>query len=127
MSLSSILRTVVDVCGYSADNIAFGMGGALLGAPQRDDQQFAMKCSAICINGEWRDVFKEPATDSKKVSKKGRITLWESGGEYQTSVDKPTNWTDKGFEWVDAMETYFEDGNVVFTSTFQEVRDRSNK
>ena len=127
VSLSSILRCVVDVAGWSADNIAFGMGGALLGAPQRDDQQFAMKCSAARINGVWRDVFKEPATDSKKISKKGRVALWESGGEYQTSVDKPTNWTDKGFEWADAMETYFEDGSVVFTSTFQEVRDRSNK
>jgi nicotinamide phosphoribosyltransferase len=127
VSLSSILRCVVDVGGWSADNIAFGMGGALLGAPQRDDQQFAMKCSAARINGEWRDVFKEPATDSKKVSKKGRITLWESGGEYQTSVDKPTNWTDKGFEWVDAMETYFEDGEVKFTQTFDEVRANSNR
>src|SRR2546427_334888 len=32
--------------GYAADNIAFGMGGALLQRLDRDTQKFALKCSA---------------------------------------------------------------------------------
>lgn len=65
-------------------------------------------------------------TDAGKSSLKGRVTLWQSGGEYETSVTKPTRWTDKGFEWIDAMETYFEDGEVKFTQTFDEVRANTN-
>ena len=139
MSLSSILRTVVDVCGWSADNIAFGMGGGLLQQCDRDTQKWAMKCSAIGIREwvedgdlgsgwklEWRDVFKDPVTDHGKASLKGRVTLWESGGEYQSSVTKPTRWTDKGIEWKEAMETYFEDGELGFTQTFEQVRANSN-
>lgn len=126
MSLSGILRTVVDVCGWSADNIAFGMGGALLGHPQRDDQQFAMKASSVCVDGQWREVWKDPITASNKASKKGRVQLWESGGEYKSAVKRPANWTDKGFDWKDAMYTYFEDGEVKFTQTFDQVRANSN-
>lgn len=56
---------------FSADNVAFGMGGALLQGINRDTCKWAMKCSAVEINGEWVDVFKEPITDKVKVSKKG--------------------------------------------------------
>jgi nicotinamide phosphoribosyltransferase len=65
--------------GFSADNVAFGMGGALLQAPQRDDQSWAMKCSAIEVNGQWRDVFKDPLHGGKK-SKAGRLKLIELHG-----------------------------------------------
>ncbi|CAA6818606.1 MAG: Nicotinamide phosphoribosyltransferase (EC [uncultured Sulfurovum sp.] len=61
--------------GFSADNIAFGMGGGLLQEPNRDDFRFAMKASAICVDGEWRDVYKDPVTDSGKRSKRGRLGL----------------------------------------------------
>ena len=36
----------------SAENVAFGMGGALLQKLNRDTLQFAMKASAICVDGE---------------------------------------------------------------------------
>lgn len=141
VSLESILRTMVDLHGYSADNFAFGMGGGLLQQLDRDTMKFAMKCSAVGIResvcdqvGEeenrtelvWRDVFKDPATDPGKKSKKGRVTLWTSGGEYESAVDAPTRWTDKGTGWTEAMVTYFEDGEVKFTQTFEEVRANSN-
>ncbi|MGZ8250126.1 nicotinate phosphoribosyltransferase, partial [Methylomagnum sp.] len=37
--------------GYAADNLAFGMGGALLQRLDRDTLKFAMKCSAIRRDG----------------------------------------------------------------------------
>jgi nicotinamide phosphoribosyltransferase len=61
--------------GFAADNIAFGMGGALLQQLNRDTQKFAMKCSAARVNGKWIDVYKDPITDPGKVSKKGRLDL----------------------------------------------------
>ena len=146
VSLSSILRCVVDVAGYSADNIAFGMGGGLLQQCDRDTLKFAMKCSAVGVREYtpvtrqldgyydhesklvWRDVFKDPATDPGKASKKGRVTLFESGGEYVTDIDVelPRHWTDKGTDWKDCLQTYFEDGEVKFTQTFEQVRANSN-
>jgi nicotinamide phosphoribosyltransferase len=44
---------------FSVENIAFGMGGALLQKVDRDTQKFAFKCSHIVINGEEVDVRKK--------------------------------------------------------------------
>lgn len=70
--------------GWSADNIGFGMGGALLQQIDRDTLKFAMKCSSITINGKEMDVFKDPITDSGKKSKKGRLSLIKENGNYKT-------------------------------------------
>jgi nicotinamide phosphoribosyltransferase len=70
--------------GYSADNILFGMGGALLQKLDRDTQKFAMKCSAVKIDGVWHDVQKDPITDKGKRSKKGRLKLIENFGKFKT-------------------------------------------
>ena len=115
--------------GWSADNIAFGMGGALLQIVDRDTQRFAMKCSSIQINGEWRDVQKDPITDSGKRSKGGRVRLFtNSGGEYASGVSAPTGWSDKGIGgWTDALVTVYEDGSLVKSYTFDEVRANSRK
>jgi len=127
LSIQSILRVVVDMNGWSADNIAFGMGGALLQQLDRDTQKFAMKCSAAEINGEWVDVFKDPITDRVKASKKGRVTLWTSGGEFQTAVDQPKGWTDRGTEWTEALVTVYWNGNLHRDWTFEQVRANSMK
>jgi nicotinamide phosphoribosyltransferase len=63
------------VHGWSADNLAFGMGGALLQKLNRDTQMFAFKCSSIRIDGQDRDVFKQPATSDWKKSKAGRFNV----------------------------------------------------
>jgi nicotinamide phosphoribosyltransferase len=69
-SINAIIDTMLSR-GWSLDNIAFGMGGALLQHCDRDWGRWAMKCSAIKVDGEWRDVFKQPKTDSGKTSKRG--------------------------------------------------------
>jgi nicotinamide phosphoribosyltransferase len=58
---------------WSGDNIAFGMGGGSLQQVNRDTLKFAMKCSAIEIDGVWNDVYKEPSDAPWKASKKGRL------------------------------------------------------
>lgn len=59
--------------GFSATNFAFGSGGDLMQNVNRDTCKFAIKCSAIKVNGEWRDVYKDPITDKGKTSLRGRI------------------------------------------------------
>lgn len=82
ISLASIEAILEEMTrrGLSAENIAFGMGGELLQKVNRDTQKFAMKASAALVNGEWRDVFKDPVTDAGKRSKRGRLALVRGAG-----------------------------------------------
>lgn len=79
------ILTVMDLNGYSADNVAFGQGGALLQQINRDTLEFAMKCSAAYINGKWVEVYKDPVTSSMKKSKKGRLMLNLVDGKFVTN------------------------------------------
>lgn len=100
--------------GWSADNIAFGMGGALLQKLNRDTQKFAFKCSCATVNGEDRDVFKDPITDHGKRSKRGRLKVVEENGTYVTKA-----LSDAGD---DQLITVFENGELKKEWTFEEVR-----
>jgi nicotinamide phosphoribosyltransferase len=60
---------------WSIDNLAFGSGGGLLQKLNRDTLKFAFKCSAITIDGQAKPVFKQPASDKTKSSKRGRMKL----------------------------------------------------
>lgn len=115
-SIKEILETITSA-GYSADNLAFGMGGALLQQINRDTLKFAMKASAACINGEWVDVYKDPITDTVKKSKKGRITLVQDdrGGVRTVRLNEVG-------DQVELLETVFLNGKVVKEYTFEEVR-----
>ncbi len=68
-SIEAICKALVDK-GWSIDNIAFGMGGALLQQVNRDTQQFAMKCSAIRQDGKWNDVSKRRRRTPQGIQKK---------------------------------------------------------
>jgi nicotinamide phosphoribosyltransferase len=113
--------------GWSADNIAFGMGGALLQAVDRDTQKFAMKCSSAQVNGQWINVQKDPVTDSVKKSKAGRVTLWTNGtGEYVSGTnDDKKPWADRG--WSNALDEVYRDGKLIKEISFDDVRTNAKK
>ena len=120
-SITDILESLKQN-GFSADNIAFGMGGALLGAPQRDDQKYALKCSAINICGEWQDVYKDPITDPGKKSKKGVLKLVNEFGQLITvSAD------DKRYEHLpDALGIVYYNGVLYREQSFADIRKRAD-
>ena len=94
--IASILE-VMKTDGWSADNIAFGSGGALLQKMDRDTYNFAFKCSEVTIDGERYPVFKDPITQHNKASKSGRF---------------------------DGLTEVFRDGEVLVTYTLDEIRTR---
>jgi nicotinamide phosphoribosyltransferase len=119
-SIRSILFCM-EMAGYSVDNIAFGQGGALLQQINRDTLKFAMKCSAICVNGVWRDVYKDPITDKGKRSKRGRLALIEwADGDFTTVPQDEAG--DK-----DQLQVRFRNGKLFNQTTFAEVRERANQ
>jgi nicotinamide phosphoribosyltransferase len=129
-SIRAILERITSA-GYATDNVAFGMGGALLQRLDRDTQKFALKCSAARIGGKWIDVYKDPVTDQGKQSKRGRMTLLKHReyGNFRTVPVPPDATLDQmerplGFE--DAMVTVWEDGQLVHDWTFAQIRERAN-
>lgn len=121
-SVAAILQSLKDA-GFCADNVAFGMGGALLGAPQRDDQKFAMKCSAALVNGEWVDVYKDPITDAGKLSKKGRLDLVLETG--LGSRNFRTVREGQGRKQDSVLRTVYENGELLVDDTLDAIRERA--
>lgn len=126
LAIRSILGAFTSL-GWSADNIAFGMGGGLLQQVDRDTQKFAMKCSAIGIQHSvagdqhdpiiWRDIQKDPITDSGKKSKAGRVDLYQDlNKQYFSGLE--------GFG-TSALQTVFKDGKLVAESNFEDIRARA--
>lgn len=106
--------------GFSADNVAFGMGGALLQQLNRDTQRFAFKCSAVRVDGQWQDVYKDPI-DGSKSSKRGQLRLvMPTIDQYKTvrAGEHP--------ELTDEMIVVYKNGSLCVPQTLQSIRTRVN-
>lgn len=124
-SIPVILKNLLDA-GWSADNLAMGMGGGLLQQVNRDTMRFAMKANAACINGNWVDVYKDPVTDQGKQSKKGVLSLIRRtgfGSSHWTTIrrDKITPGD------TDMLQEVFINGELLVDHSFDQIRIRSNK
>ncbi|MEO0915910.1 MAG: nicotinate phosphoribosyltransferase, partial [Pseudomonadota bacterium] len=101
-------------------NIAFGMGGGLLQKLDRDTFSYSMKTSAICVNGTWRDVYKDPITaNGTKTSKRGRLGVMRT--DSGAFVTRPLANIPKGY---DALEPVFRNGRLTNPQTFNDIRAR---
>lgn len=124
VNTDSILKIcqVLESNGFSVENIAFGMGAELQQKVNRDTCRFAMKASAVKINGEWYDAFKQPATDLSKSSKRGRLKVISLDGNIQTvRADDP-----EYKEHEDLLKLVFLNGRLVRKTDFDTVRDNAN-
>lgn len=119
-SIREILQ-LMTLKGWAAENTAFGMGGALLQQLNRDTQQFAIKCSAVTVNGLNVDVFKSPTGDKSKASKRGNLKLVRTNGELQTiQMASPLE------RRHDLLQTVFQDGEIIPTdNSFESIRKRA--
>ena len=117
------IRDILDgtlAAGFSADNIAFGMGGALLQQADRDTLSFAMKASAISTQGRWIDVFKDPITDKGKRSKKGRLAVIETDQGIKTIRYEQLK------EQMNLLQPVYRNGVLLREYTLQQVRELSD-
>lgn len=103
---------------WSIDNIAFGSGGGLLQKVNRDTCRFAMKCSAVEVDGVWRDVMKSPVGDSTKKSKPGRLILTKNeSGLFTTQPEQPGE--------DNLLLPVFKNGHVFNMSALATIRERA--
>lgn len=104
--------------GWSADNVAFGMGGALLQQCNRDTQKFAIKASSMVRNGRIKDIYKSPITDNGKRSKRGRLKLMNVNGVLETlDIHQPGT---------DLLQTVWENGKLMVDQMFSDIREKAN-
>ncbi|WP_310583636.1 nicotinate phosphoribosyltransferase [Deinococcus sp.] len=118
-SIREILQTVIGD-GFSAENVGFGMGGALLQQVNRDTQRFAYKASAGLIDGHFQPIYKDPVTDPGKRSKDGVLDLVMENGRYVTRQYQTFETEFPG----SVMRVVFRDGELLVEDTLDEVRGR---
>lgn len=105
--------------GWSAENIAFGMGGALLQKVNRDTFKYAMKANAISDGSGWKDVYKDPITDKGKQSKRGRQKVVMSPNGL-LRAEREDVWTQQQ----NLMEIVY-DNHHYTNCSFQQIRERA--
>lgn len=120
-SISDIINAVMDA-GFSMDNLAFGSGGGLLQKVNRDTQSQAIKCSEALINGEAVEVFKRPATDPNKNSKRGRLALVKNADNTYSTVSEQDC---IAHNWENNLQTVFENGEIVNEQLFSDIVRRA--
>lgn len=131
-AIGSILQTMAINC-WSADNIAFGMGGALLQKLNRDTQKFAFKCSMVGIKDKELNVSKNPVDSPWKASKEGKLLLtWnDQKSEYETisMFDLHSKYPLCPIpEFIEPiLKEVFIDGKLLVDHLFGDIRVRANE
>lgn len=107
--------------GWSAENLAFGMGAGLLQKVNRDTLRFAMKANARQdADGLWHGIAKDPKTDPGKASKRYRQAVVIEDG---APVAVPLR--ELGAR-ANLLETVWENGDLKRDWTLAEIRARAN-
>lgn len=122
-SLPKIIENM-EAASLSLENLAFGMGGGLLQAWNRDSLRYAMKASAIRINeGPWTGFSKDPITDHGKKSKEGRLGLINVCGvgscDHFTVPENVAN--EKG----NLLRTVYRNGVLLINDDIDAIRQRA--
>lgn len=106
--------------GYASSNLVIGVGGLLLQSHSRDDQGFAIKTTYVEINGQEREIVKDPITDSGKKSHKGMLRLDFINGRYVTRDQVTYDEAQGGL-----LEVVFRNGQLLNKVTLEQVRNRA--
>jgi nicotinamide phosphoribosyltransferase len=126
-SIAAIINNIIND-GWAAENITFGMGGALLQQVNRDTFGFTYKaCEGIydTIEGEVAfDIYKDPITSGgSKTSKRGRLALIiNEEGKYETIREDEMESPEQNI-----LEDVYLDGEIVKEVTFDAIRETINK
>jgi nicotinamide phosphoribosyltransferase len=115
----SILKQL-EAKGFCSGNVVFGVGSYTYQFVTRDNFGFAVKATSGVVNGERRDIFKDPKTDSgTKKSAKGLLRV-EREGDTLVLYDQQT----VAQEEQGLLECVFLNGALKKTEILSEIRQR---
>lgn len=122
-NLESILQTCVK-SKFCTSNIVFGVGSYGFQKISRDELGFAVKATYIEVNGESREIFKDPITDDgTKKSAKGllQVNRLMSTGEL-VLYDQCSKEQEQG----GLLQTVFKNGKLIRETSLKEIREKLN-
>lgn len=119
---TNILKQM-EIMGYSAENLAVGVGSILFYA-NRDTLQFAIKATCVVINGEERQIKKDPITDHSKKSKTGYLKLVYSDDETNNDVYFTHDKMSSDEEQCSLLKTVYRDGLLLIDENLYTVKSR---
>jgi nicotinamide phosphoribosyltransferase len=109
--------------GFSASNLVLGIGSFTYEYVTRDTFGFAMKATWGQVNGQPKDIFKNPKTDSGfKKSAKGLLMVEYSENGKITLYDQVT----KKEEETGLLKLVFENGSLIKETSLSEIRLKIN-
>lgn len=109
--------------GFAATNLVLGIGSYTYQYKSRDSLGFAMKATWCQVNGEGREIFKDPKTDNGvKKSLKGLICVQKDENGKYFAIDQVT----PEMEAQGELRTVFEDGRLMKDWTLAEIRNNIN-
>lgn len=115
----TILQRLADK-GFASCNVVFGVGSYTYQYNTRDTFGFAMKATYGVVDGEGREIYKDPATDSgTKKSAKGLLRVEYEDGKFVLYDQQTPEQEEQG-----ELKTVFENGQLVNPTTFSKIRSR---
>lgn len=106
--------------GFASTNVVFGIGSFTYQYNTRDTFGFAMKATHAVVNGEERELFKDPVTDSgTKKSARGLLRVENEDGKFVLYDQQTPEQEKQGL-----LRTVFKDGKLVVDEDFQTIRNR---
>jgi nicotinamide phosphoribosyltransferase len=110
--------------GFASSNVVLGVGSYTYQFNTRDTYGFAMKATHCKVNGEDREIFKDPITDDgTKKSLKGllRVRLVKGSHGGRLVVDDQCNALQ---EKTGMLQVIFKDGDYYNKTTLSEIRKK---
>ncbi len=108
--------------GFASTNVVLGIGSFTYQFNTRDTFGFAMKATSVVVNGERREIFKDPITDSGvKKSAKGLVKVEKINNEF-VLVDQVSLAEENEGE----LQLIYENGAFFNSENLQSIRERIN-
>lgn len=122
---SITLKIAEDICerlrlkGFASGNVVFGVGSFTYQFVSRDTFGTAIKATFGVVNGEERELYKDPKTDDGvKKSARGLLRVEKENGDYVLYDQQTLEEEAEGL-----METVFEDSTLIRHQTLSEIRE----
>ena len=107
--------------GFASTNVVFGIGSYTYQYNTRDTFGYALKSTLTVVDGQERQIFKNPKTDDgTKKSQKGRVVVLKDGNSYTFRDGLSLADTVKG----DQLREVYRDGKLLIDENFSDIRAR---